>query len=89
MHLICFPNFYSLIYLLVIITELQSYCSSEIKPRHNWHYHETSSSINDCRGQQEKSYYQPDTYNQRQQYYHDRTAEQFPSKKFHDKKCIN
>ena len=58
---------------------------SERKPECIWHSCEASSSINDSRGKYDTFYYQPANYNQRQQYFHDRTSQQAPYKTYHDR----
>ena len=88
MHLICFSRFYSLIYLLLIFLEHKSHRYSEIKPECNWHYHKASSSTNDYSGQHDKSYYQPATYNENQQYRHDRTTLRVPSRNVHGREKL-
>ena len=75
-HLICFSKIYSLLYLLQIFTEHKSHHSSEIKPEPNWYSCDASISTSDYRVQQGTFYYQPDTYKQRQKYFHDRTTKQ-------------
>ena len=66
MHLICFFEFYSVLFVLLVFIENQSHRSSEIKPEHNRHFNEASSSTNNYCGQKDTSYYQPIGYNQRQ-----------------------
>ena len=74
MHLVFFSTFYQLISLFLTTIEHQSYLYSKIQPEPNWRSHEASSSTNYYCGQQDKLYYQPATYNQRQQYCYDRTT---------------
>ena len=45
-----------------------------MKPERNWHPYEASRSNQEYCGQQDSLYNQPDNYNQRQQYFHDRTT---------------
>ena len=63
----------------------KSHRSNDIYTEHNWSYRDTSSVTNDYRGTQQISYYQPDPYDRRQQYPHDRTARNVPSRNMHDK----
>ena len=56
-----------------------------MKPERNWHPYEASRSNQEYCGQQDSLYNQPDNYNQRQQYFHDRTTKWFPYKTGYDK----
>ena len=47
--------------------------------------HEASSFTIYYRGQQDTSYYQPANYNQRQQYFHDKTTKQVPYRTDYDR----
>ena len=85
MYLIFLLNVYSLLFLLLIFIQNQSQRYSEIKPKHNWHYREASSSTNDYRGQQERLYDQLATYKKRQTYSHDRTTRKVTSINVHER----
>ena len=73
MHLICFSQY--IYYFLIIFTENQLYCFSKNNPEQSWRYSESSSTTNDCRGQQHRSHYQPVPYNEYHQYHNDITAQ--------------
>ena len=85
MHLNCFSNFYSLLYLLLIVIDHQSQHFSERKPERNWNFCEASSSTNDYCEQCDISYDQPANHNQRQKYRHDITTQQAPYRNDHDR----
>ena len=55
--------------------ERQTHHSSKKHPELSWSSQEATSATNDYHGQQQKSYYQPPKYNERQQYWHIITAQ--------------
>ena len=55
--------------------ERQSHRSSEKDTELSWSYQEARIATNDYHGQQQKSYYQPPKYNERQQYWRSITAQ--------------
>ena len=63
----------------------KSHRFNDIYTEHNWSYRDTLSVINDYCGTQKISYYQPDTYDRRQRYPNDITAQNVPSRNMHDK----
>ena len=69
-----FSNFHSLLYLLLIFIDNKLHRSNDISTEHNWNSCYTSSVTNDYCVTQQISYYQPDPYGERQQYFHDITA---------------
>ena len=54
--------------------ERKSHLCSENNKERNWYYREETSAINDYREQQQRSYYQPSQYNERQHYRHNITT---------------
>ena len=70
---------------MLIFIKHQSQRFSESKTERNWNYCEASSPTNDYHGQQDTFYYQPNNYNQRQQYRHDRTKQQYPYRTDYDR----
>ena len=63
----------------------KSHRSNDISTEHDWNSCDTSSVTNDYCVTQQILYYQPAPYDERQQYRHDRTSHNVPSRNMHNR----
>ena len=73
---------------IVNFIEHKSHRYRKNKLERDFRSHEASSFTIYYRGQQDTSYYQPANYNQRQQYFYDKTTKQVPYRTDYDREQI-